>query len=47
MPRDEGFPSYRAQLREVLRAKIEEGEYPPGTAIPSERPSPSWSEKGC
>ena len=37
MPRDDGFPSYRAQLREVLRAKIEEGEYPPGTAIPSEK----------
>ena len=36
MLRDDGFPSYRAQLREVLRAKIEEGEYPPGTAIPSE-----------
>lgn len=36
MPRDDGFPSYRAQLREVLWAKIEEGEYPPGTAIPSE-----------
>lgn len=24
------------QLREVIRGKIEEGEYPPGTAIPSE-----------
>ena len=24
------------QLREVVRAKIEDGEYPPGTAIPSE-----------
>lgn len=24
------------QLREVIRSKIEEGEYPPGTAIPSE-----------
>ena len=36
MSRDDGFPSYRVQLREVLRAKIEEGEYPPGTAIPSE-----------
>lgn len=24
------------QLREVVRAKIEEGEYPPGMAIPSE-----------
>ena len=24
------------QLREVVRNKIEEGEYPPGTAIPSE-----------
>lgn len=24
------------QLREVVRSKIEEGEYPPGTAIPSE-----------
>lgn len=32
--------SYRSplyiQLREVIRSKIEEGEYPPGTAIPSE-----------
>ena len=24
------------QLREVIRGKIEDGEYPPGTAIPSE-----------
>ena len=24
------------QLREVIRSKIEDGEYPPGTAIPSE-----------
>ena len=24
------------QLREVIRAKIDEGEYPPGTCIPSE-----------
>ena len=35
-----GKLSYRSplyiQLREVIRSKIEEGEYPPGTAIPSE-----------
>ena len=24
------------QLREVVRTKIEDGDYPPGTAIPSE-----------
>ena len=27
------------QLREVVRSKIEEGEYPPGMAIPSETES--------
>ena len=38
MPDDElreGSPIY-LQLREVVRSKIEEGEYPPGCAIPSE-----------
>ena len=38
--REDGKLSYRTpiylQLREIIRNRIEEGEYLPGTAIPSE-----------